>query len=287
MAVNTVYPTGYVDILQFERITNEFFIYHSPLQHRDYELNIINGAWKCNCPDARYISHKQCKQCKHERALTQLWERHQERKSLSMQQAEEAAARATREAEQHEQITALAFEIGKVRKEWKKADLQTAEALSKFALETNEQLRAMREEIKTLKAENSELKRVLATKATARRKHQSETEAAQIKEQINTALDDATEQAEAAINAVKMARAELADLEAIPYALKAELDSWTASGKEELQPDYQAPDWTPPEVKKALRDAQGHERARRTASPEERRKMAPLNGNQGFSLLKQ
>ena len=292
MAVNQSYPTGYVDVHCFRRIDNEFFIYHSPIRHREYELHLINNEWNCNCPDKR---HNDVKCCKHEQALARLWKQHQTRKSLSMSKAE-----------MQEQIAALATEIGKIRAEWKKADLQTADALRKFALGTNEKIAALRAEIEALRAElaelraapiapdlaaimqelealkqeNTEIKRVLATKATARRKHMSETEAAQAKEAINTMLDNVVEQSQNAIKAAEIARQQIKDLEAIPYELKAELDRWTEAGKEELQPDYQPPDLLEPELKASIREAQEATRKRR------KREEAPLNGNQGFSLLK-
>ncbi len=270
-----------VDLSQFTRLERGHWTYYSQFQHRTYELKLIQKEdqkfhWRCDCPGARYISHPRGEQCKHEIALARMLKSRYEQKCMAEIEAEQIATEAQEKARQSE-VAELRAEVAALRAE-------LAEA--REAIQTKPQLAEILSQLAALRAENAEIKRILATKATARKKHQTETEAAQIKEQINTALDDAMQQAENAIHAAQMARAGLADLEAIPHSLKTELDSWTEAGKEELQPDYKPEDHNEPEIKAQIREAQESARTRREATAEERRKMAPLNGNREFSLWK-
>jgi hypothetical protein len=263
MAVNSSYPAGYVDVFQFERINSDLFLYHSPLQHKDYQIHFNEEKWICNCAHARKIAHPQARQCKHEIALTQLWERHQERKSLSMRQAEAAAAAATRRAEQQDQVEMLRAEVAQLSANLQDLRYEMESQAQQQQSANNPDLAAILAELAALKAENAEIKKQLATKATARKKHQTEQEAAEIKEQINSALDDAVQQAENAICAAQMARERLADLESIPHFLKAELDAQAEAGKPELQPDYKTPEFIEPELKSEIRKMQEADRAER------------------------
>lgn len=264
MTVKTT--TGYIADANFKQISIDHYEYASPAPERlgkIYDIYYINKRWNCNCPDAR-IKHKNNDRCKHECALNQKLRKAYENRCMAEIEAEQVLEQIQKCKEQSE-IEQLRAEIASLR-----AELEESRAIQipDFA--------EIKAELAILREENEQIKKILATKATARKKHMSETEAAEIKEQINVALDDVITQAQNAIQAAQMVREEVADLEAIPHALKQELDRWTERGQLELQPDYQAPE-LPAEIKSAVREAQEADR---------RRREAPLNGNQGFSLLK-
>lgn len=270
MSVKTT--TGYIAERNFTQISTTHYQYASAAPERAgkiYDIRYINGRWQCQCPDARgkrIAGYGE--RCKHERGLIQRIDTIKARRSQTERQAEEIVAQAEESAE----LAALRAEVEALRAQIASQSQQP-------------DITAIMAEIASIKAENIEIKKQLATKATARRKHQLETESAQIKEQINSALDEAQEAAQTAIRAAEMARAQLADLESIPHALKEDLDRLTEEGQPELQPDYKAPE-PAPEIKKAVRDAQESERKRRQQTERERREKAPLNGNKGFNFYR-
>lgn len=313
MAVNTTrrtYPgKGIVHFENFKRVERHHWQYESPFQPKTYDLYLIQKEdgkyyWNCNCADARKISHPCGKPCKHETALAQMLKSQYEQKCMAEIQAEEIAAEAESQAEQKhgqaEEITALRAEVAALRCQLDAIKSQPA-AITPDLAAIMQEIEKLHKENEQIKVENAEIKRALATKATARKKHQSETEAAQIKQDINIYLDDAVESAKAAIYAAEATRERLASLEAIPHELKAELDAWTERGCEELQPGYKAPDYHAEELTKEMREngaksvkqinretreMSASERAKLLRANRELRDRAPLNGNQGFSFLK-
>jgi len=318
--------TGYIADANFHQVTAKHYIYKSPAPERMgrvYDLDYINHKWVCNCPDKRSkIKAGSNDRCKHERALCQLVD-----EQINQTEANRQAQEITECVDERAKYQA-AYE--QIHRDLTKSDAHQAEMLEKFNARRDQEIAALRAEVGNLrgqldaiqsqptpmaqiapylsdilaeieklhkendeiKAENAEIKRVMKTKATARKKHQTETESAQIKQDINIYLDDAVESAKAAIYAAEATRERLASLEAIPHELKAELDSWTERGREELQPDYKAPDYIAPEIKAATRAikeemaAKEKERKAKAAKIEEqwreRCEKAPLNGNDGF-----
>lgn len=284
---------GIVDLSQFKRVKRGDWMYWSAFNNRMYDLKLVQKEdgkhyWSCNCPAARHINHPHGEQCKHEIALAHMLKSRHEQKCRVQIEAEQVAAEAQGRAEQSE-LAALRAEVADLRKmheilreNWRGSVKNSADC-------GNQQdmlIYSLQSQLAEIRAENEQIKKQLATKATARKKHQSEQEAADIKRDMNMLAEDVIEAANCTIQTVSMWKERLADLEAIPHSLKAELDQWTEAGKEELQPSYKPDDHNAPEIKAEVRAMQEQTRARREASAEERREMAPLNGNQGFSVLK-
>lgn len=273
--------TGYIADANFQCISADHYAYFSPAPERygkRYDIRYINHRWTCNCPSAREL-HKIEARCKHERALCQLIDE-RIKQNAANRQAQEIAERA-------EEIESLRAEIAQLRAELAAIQSQPA---------TAPDLAAILQEINALKQENEEIKKQLATKATKRRKHQSEQEVADAKRGINTMLDDVMIQAESAINAAKLAKAQIKDLEVIPHELKEQLDRLTEQGQPELQPDYEPEERNSDEVRSEIRaiqestakkQAEREARAKKLADQmQERHEQAPLNGNDGFQFFK-
>jgi len=300
MAFATYANKENVNLDQFSRIERGHWTYWSVFNARLYHLRIVrkNGKfyWTCNCPDARYISHPHGDQCKHEIALARMLKSQYERKCMAEIQAEQIAEEAQEKAEQREEIEDLRAEVAQLRAAMPDfidiaLQKQVVEELRAELAEARAEIQQpdlteIMVELAELRAENEQIKKALACKATARKKHQSEQETADIKHDMNLLANDVVSAANSAIQTVSMWKKRLADLEAIPHELKKELDAWTEAGREELQPDYQPEEHNAPEIKAQIREAQEISRQRREATEEERRKIAPLNGNSGFSFLK-
>ena len=300
MSVKISYPNGYVDPYRFIQIKVDFYRYHSPLTDIKYDIhyNKSTKRWTCNCPDETYRQKQQDGRCKHEVELNRLLQERRENRSKAEKQADtvvvevEIADLQDEVTELRQQATEQAAALAECSKgieallQLHEADLAEIAALRSELAEARQaqqqpDLSAILAEVAALREENAQIKRELKTKATARKRHMLEEEAAAVKKQVNSALDEIVTQAESAIQAAKIARDTIKELETYPHLLKEQLDKLTEQGVPELQPDYQAPDHVAPEIHAAVREVkqQAHERSHK-------REDTPL-GKSGFSVLKQ
>ncbi len=312
MAVNFRTPTGYIEPECFTQVAIDHYQYTSPAPERAgkiYNIRYINGRWTCECPSARAL-HKVEQRCKHEVALCQ---RIAARKAAASQPEREAEQIITSQEERGE-LAALRAEVVELHQaqtdEIWTLRTEIANLRSRLYIQSQQQpaqaaapdLTAILAELAALRAENTEIKSLLATKATARKRHASEQETAEAKKHINCILDNAVEAANSAIACAEMARRELKDLEVIPYELKKEIDQLVENGQAPfLAADYVAPE-LPDEIRKSVRDAQEEiskrnngegtpinqrdSDAQEAARLRRKRENAPLNGNAGFTLYK-